>query len=72
MLFFYTTREHQISGSDIVSGGRETKPEDMALCLGAHGDFSFPVWILHTDLFTPMKVMGLFNIHSLEVIILII
>lgn len=53
----------------IVSGGRETKPEDMALCLGAHGDFSFSVLIIHTDLFTPMKVIDLFNIHSLEVII---
>lgn len=43
----------------------------MVSCLRVHGDFSFSILVIHTDLFTQLKVMGVFNVHSLEVIILI-
>lgn len=50
----------------------ERQSQKIGIMFGAHGDFSFSVLIIRTDLFTPMKVIDLFNIHSLEVIILIV
>lgn len=48
------------------------KPEDRVLCLWTHGDFSFSMLVIHTDLFTQVKVLDLFNVHSLEVMTLIV
>lgn len=42
----------------------------MVLCLGAHRNFSFSVLVIHTGLFTGLKLMNLFNERSPEVIVM--
>ena len=40
--------------------------------MGVHGTCSFSMLVIHTDLFAQLKVMGLFNVHRLAVIRIVI
>lgn len=51
-----------------VSEGREEKARRYGLCVGAPDNSSFSMLVIQTDFFTQLKVMGLFNVHSLAVL----
>lgn len=56
----------------IVSESREKKARRYRRYMGVHGTCSFSMLVIHTDLFAQLKVMGLFNVHRLTVMRIVI
>ena len=55
----------------ILSESREKKARRYRRYIGIHW-CSFSMLVIHTDLFAQLKVMGLFNVHRLAVIRIVI